>query len=295
MRTTPIPAGETGEIVVRGTTVFQGYENNSTVNRSAFTHGWFRTGDQGYLDTDGYLFITGRLKELINRGGEKIVPQEVDDVLMDHPAVAQAVTFAVPHAHLGEEIAAAVVLRPNTSMTASDIRQFAAARLAPFKVPRQVFIVEDFPKSPTGKVQRHSLAEKFGLTAPEQPRPKMPADYTAPRTPVEEILAGLWAQVLNVERVGVHDDFFLVGGDSLLATQLISRIRDTLHVEISFPSFFETPTVADMARSFAGQPGRAWPASSADAPRSQAWGIPLSLAQQRLWFLDQLEPRLRRL
>ena len=110
---TVLPAGETGEIVVRGTSVMQGYDNDPRANRSAFTHGWFRTGDQGYLDADGYLFITGRLKEIINRGGEKIAPQEVDDVLMDHPAVAQAVTFAVPHARLGEDIAAAVVLHPN--------------------------------------------------------------------------------------------------------------------------------------------------------------------------------------
>ena len=105
-----LPAGEIGEIVVRGSNVFQGYDNNPTANQSAFTDGWFRTGDQGYLDSDGYLFITGRLKEIISRGGEKIAPWEVDDVLMDHPAVAEAVTFAVPDPRLGEEIAAAIVL-----------------------------------------------------------------------------------------------------------------------------------------------------------------------------------------
>ena len=133
---TLLPAGETGEIVVRGPTVMQGYDNDPTANSSAFTHGWFRTGDQGYLDADGYLFITGRIKEIINRGGEKIAPQEVDDVLMAHPAVAQAVAFAVPHARLGEDIAAAVVLHPNAVATASDIRQFATTRLAAFKVPQ---------------------------------------------------------------------------------------------------------------------------------------------------------------
>ena len=116
---TLLPAGTIGEIVVRGPTVMQGYENDPTANSSAFTDGWFRTGDQGYLDADGYLFITGRLKEIINRGGEKIAPQEVDDVLMEHPAVAQAVTFAVPHARLGEDIAAAVVLHQNAAATAA--------------------------------------------------------------------------------------------------------------------------------------------------------------------------------
>ena len=168
-----LPPGEIGEIVVRGPTVFQGYENDPTANRSAFTDGWFRTGDEGFLDSDGYLFITGRFREIINRGGEKIAPQEVDNVLMGHPAVAQAVTFAVPHARLGEDIAAAVVLHQNAMATEHDIRLFAATRLAAFKVPQQVYIVEDLPKSPTGKLQRLGLAEKLGLTAPGQAQSTM--------------------------------------------------------------------------------------------------------------------------
>ena len=161
-----LPAGATGEVVVRGTSMMQGYDNAAVANRSAFTDGWFRTGDQGYMDAEGYLFITGRMKEAINRGGEKIAPQEVDDVLMDHPAVAQAVTFAMPHARLGEEVAAAVVLHPHALATDSDLRQFAAARLAAFKVPQRVFIVDDLPTGPTGKLQRLGLAERLGLTTP---------------------------------------------------------------------------------------------------------------------------------
>ena len=116
-RGTLLPAGETGEIVVRGTSVMQGYDNDPLANQHTFTHGWFRTGDEGFVDSAGYVFITGRIKEMINRGGEKIAPQEVDDVLMDHPAVAQAVTFAVPDARLREEIAAAVVLRQDAVAT----------------------------------------------------------------------------------------------------------------------------------------------------------------------------------
>ena len=127
-----------------------GLRQRSRSKREAFTHGWFRTGDQGFLDADGYLFVTGRLKEMINRGGEKIAPWEVDAVLTEHPAVAQAVTFAVPHARLGEDIAAAVVLRRNAMATASDIRQFVAMRLAAFKVPSQVLLVEACLKAPTG-------------------------------------------------------------------------------------------------------------------------------------------------
>ncbi len=132
-------------------------------NRSAFAHGWFRTGDQGVMDEDGYLRITGRLKEIINRGGEKVAPLEVDEVLMDHPAVAQVVTFAMPHDKLGEEVAAAVVLREGLAATEREIRDFAASRLADFKVPRKVVILDEIPKGATGKLQRIGLAAKLGL------------------------------------------------------------------------------------------------------------------------------------
>lgn len=155
--------GETGEIVIRGPNVTAGYEKNPAANEAAFAHGWFHTGDQGVFDEDGYLRVTGRLKELINRGGEKISPLEVDDVLMDHPAVAQVVTFAMPHEKLGEEVAAAIVLREGNSVSESEIRAFAAARLADFKVPRKVVILEEIPKGATGKLQRIGLAVKLGL------------------------------------------------------------------------------------------------------------------------------------
>ena len=158
-----LTAGETGEIVIRGPNVTAGYEKNPDANTTAFAHGWFHTGDQGVLDEDGYLRVTGRLKEIINRGGEKISPLEVDDVLMDHPAVAQVVTFAMPHDKLGEEVAAAVVLREGMSATESDIRAHAATRLADFKVPRKVLILDEIPKGATGKLQRIGLAAKLGL------------------------------------------------------------------------------------------------------------------------------------
>ncbi|WP_202293892.1 acyl--CoA ligase [Mesorhizobium sp. 131-2-1] len=158
-----LEAGETGEIVIRGPNVTAGYEKNPDANASAFAHGWFHTGDQGVLDGDGYLRVTGRLKEIINRGGEKISPLEVDGVLMDHPAVAQVVTFAMPHDKLGEEVAAAVVLREGQSASESDIRGFAATRLADFKVPRKVLILDEIPKGATGKLQRIGLAAKLGL------------------------------------------------------------------------------------------------------------------------------------
>ncbi|MBM3542768.1 MAG: AMP-binding protein, partial [Alphaproteobacteria bacterium] len=160
-----LPRGETGEVVIRGENVTKGYEANPKANESAFTHGWFRTGDQGVLDAEGYLSITGRLKEIINRGGEKVSPREVDEVLLDHPAVAQAVTFAMPHAKLGEEVAAALVLKEGANATEQDIRAFAAGRLADFKVPRKVVFLAEIPKGATGKLQRIGLAEKLGLGA----------------------------------------------------------------------------------------------------------------------------------
>jgi acyl-CoA synthetase (AMP-forming)/AMP-acid ligase II len=158
-----LPLGSTGEVVIRGKNVTLGYESNPKANAEAFTNGWFRTGDQGEMDAEGYLRITGRLKEIINRGGEKISPREVDEVLMDHPSVAQVVTFAMPHAMLGEEVAAAVVLREGANATERELRDFVSARLADFKVPRKVLMLDEIPKGATGKLQRIGLAQKLGL------------------------------------------------------------------------------------------------------------------------------------
>jgi acyl-CoA synthetase (AMP-forming)/AMP-acid ligase II len=155
--------GETGEVVIRGENVTLGYENNPKANADAYTHGWFRTGDQGSLNADGYLTLTGRLKEIINRGGEKISPLEVDEVLMAHPAVLQVVTFAMPHPKLGEDVASVVVLREGQQASEGDLRDFVAGRLADFKVPRKVLFMEEIPKGATGKLQRIGLAAKLGL------------------------------------------------------------------------------------------------------------------------------------
>jgi acyl-CoA synthetase (AMP-forming)/AMP-acid ligase II len=158
-----LAVGETGEVVIRGPNVTPGYENNPEANAKAFTNGWFRTGDEGVMDEDGFLSLTGRLKEIINRGGEKISPLEVDVALMDHPSIQQVVTFAVPHAKLGEEVAAAVVLREGAEAEPQEIRAFASERLASFKVPKTVLILDEIPKGPTGKPRRIGLAEQLGL------------------------------------------------------------------------------------------------------------------------------------
>ena len=155
--------GARGEIVIRGPNVTDGYRNNPAANAEAFTRGWFRTGDQGMLDRDLFLEITGRLKEIINRGGEKISPREVDEALLQHPAVAQAVTFAMPHDRLGEEVAAAVVLREPNEADERALRKFVGERLADFKTPRKIVVLDEIPKGATGKIQRIGLAEKLGL------------------------------------------------------------------------------------------------------------------------------------
>ena len=158
-----LPTGAMGEIVIRGPNVTDGYIENPDANAAAFTAGWFRTGDQGTLDGEGYLTLTGRLKEIINRGGEKISPREVDEVLLDHRAVAQVVTFAMPHDRLGEDVAAAVVLAEGVEVTEAELRDFVSQRLADFKVPRKLLFLDEIPKGATGKLQRIGLAEKLGL------------------------------------------------------------------------------------------------------------------------------------
>ena len=158
-----LPRGETGEIVIRGDNVTAGYENNPKANEEGFAKGWFRTGDQGVMDADGYISITGRLKEIINRGGEKISPREVDEILMDHAAVAQVVCFGMPHPKLGEEVAAVVVLREGHAATEKDLQAFVAGRAADFKVPKKILFMDEIPKGATGKLQRIGLAAKLGL------------------------------------------------------------------------------------------------------------------------------------
>lgn len=153
----------TGEIVIRGPNVTAGYENNPKANAEGFLNGWFRTGDQGVMDEDGYVSITGRLKEIINRGGEKVSPREVDEILMDHPGVAQVVCFGMPHAKLGEEVAAVVVLREGQQVTERELQTFVGARAADYKVPKKILFMDEIPKGATGKLQRIGLAQKLGL------------------------------------------------------------------------------------------------------------------------------------
>jgi acyl-CoA synthetase (AMP-forming)/AMP-acid ligase II/acetyltransferase-like isoleucine patch superfamily enzyme/acyl carrier protein len=235
-----LPAGEIGEVVIRGINVIDGYENNVTANHDTFTNGWFRTGDQGRFDTDGYLFLTGRLREIINRGGEKVAPKEVDEIFTQHPAIAQAIAFAVPHPTLGEDVAAAVVLQEGAAATEIEIRDFAAARLASYKVPSQVLIVQEIPKGPTGKLRRIGLVDK--LTS------KLQDDFVVPVTVVEKQLTDIWKNLLHVDQVGVRDSFYALGGDSLATALMIIEIEDRFNTAIPVDSFLRSPTIETITR-----------------------------------------------
>jgi acyl-CoA synthetase (AMP-forming)/AMP-acid ligase II/acyl carrier protein len=241
-----LPHNLSGEISIRGVNVMQGYENNPTANASAFSNGWLRTGDRGYLDDNGYVFIQARFKEMINRGGEKITPREIDEVLLMHPAILQAVAFAVPHPTLGEDVAAAIVLRAGMNANAGEVRKFAGQHLADFKVPRRIIFLIDIPKGPTGKVQRIGLAEKLRLEL-DAVTDQGGEHYVAPRSPTEEKLSQIWCEVLGVSKVGVLDDFFLLGGDSLRGAQLLSRIGEQTGVVLTLTDLFDVSTIARMA------------------------------------------------
>jgi non-ribosomal peptide synthetase component F len=284
-----LPANTTGVVVIRGPSVTLGYDGDPAATRQAFAGEWFKTGDLGFFDDDGYLFLVGRSREMINRGGEKVTPREVDEALLEHPAVAEAVTFAVPHATLGEDVAAAIVLRPHGKASAKELRQFAAERLAAFKVPREIVFLKELPKSATGKVSRIGLAAKLGMVGDA-----VRQDFVAPRTALENVLAGIWADVLRRDQVGIHDDFFALGGDSLSAAQALTCIYDAMQLKVEVSGLFDAPTVAEMAAHLEEliQAGQARQPSSAIARLPQRTLPPASAAQERLWALQRPLPDL---
>jgi len=236
---TVLPPGNVGEIVIRGPNVTSGYCGNPDANVAAYAHGWFHTGDQGRLDAEGYLFITGRLKEIINRGGEKVSPREIDEALLAHAQVAQAVAFAVEHPRLGEDVSAAVVLHEGASVSEPALRDFLFERLADFKVPTRVVVVDRIPLGATGKMQRIGMAQRLAAA--------LQTTYEPPRTPAEHVLARIWAELLGVETVGRADNFFGLGGDSLQATQVNARVRRLLGAELPLVTLFHRLTLAGYA------------------------------------------------
>lgn len=240
----PVPPYENGEVVIGGTYVTEGQEFR-LVNESSRPSKWLRTGDQGYMDEEGYLYITGRFKEMINCGGEKIAPREIDEVLLDHPAVAQAVTFAVPHPTLGEDIAAAVVLHKGASLQEKDLRDFISPRLSDFKIPRQFLFLNEIPKGPTGKLHRIDLAQRLGIAGTNSQGKKL-ATHSEQRELNLEMLTKIWSEVLQVDNIGHEDNFFRLGGDSIRATQLLARLRKRYQIHLPLSSLFHSPTLKEL-------------------------------------------------
>jgi non-ribosomal peptide synthetase component E (peptide arylation enzyme)/thioesterase domain-containing protein len=235
-----------GEVVVRGPTLMSGYIDNPEANQAAFLNGWFRTGDIGRVDRDGFLFIIGRRKEMIDRGGKKIAPQEVDNALVLHPAVAEVAAFAIPHRTLVEDIAAAVVLRPGASVSELELRRFAAERLAAYKIPRRIVFVETIPRTAVGKPKRAAMAEQFLHLAGST----RAVETHRPLTILEEKLAAVWRRILGVERIGPGDSFFDLGGDSLLAALMLTQAAAALKLgprNLPEADFFDHPTLAALA------------------------------------------------
>jgi acyl-CoA synthetase (AMP-forming)/AMP-acid ligase II/thioesterase domain-containing protein len=210
---------------------------------NAIVEGWMPTGDVGRLDADGYLYLLGRSKELINRGGQKITPSEVEDVLAGDPAVREVAVFAIPHPTLGEEVAAAVVVRDDMNRTEDDLRAFAAERLTLAKVPKRILVLPQLPRTATGKVQRFRLQALFAERQPS----RAPGEGRAVTT-LEAILVELFESVLPDQDVRTTDDFFLCGGDSLAATQLIAAVRDRCGLELTVEMLFRAPTPDALAR-----------------------------------------------
>jgi acyl carrier protein len=245
-----VPAGDVGEVAIRGENVFFGYEDDPDANAQAFRDGWFLTGDLGYCDNDGDLFLTGRLKQQINRGGEKFSPNEIDAVLTDHPAIAAAAAFAVPHKSLGEDVAAAVVLLPGQVLSASDLRAWVTGRLAPFKVPGRVIFLESLPRTPVGKVDRPALVALAAQR--QQTAPSGAADL--PDNPLQDIVAEIWAKELDLPTVEADDDFAELGGDSLSALRIHLALEQAFRVRITEAEARKLRTVRATA-SFLGQRG----------------------------------------
>ena len=236
-----LPIGQTGEVAIRGENVTDGYQDNPEANAASFIHGWFRTGDLGTLDEDGYLWLTGRLKEMINRGGEKLSPIEIENVLLTHPGIAQAVVFAVSHPSLGEDVGAAIVLREGVAMRADELRAFVQARLSLPKVPRRIIFTDTLPKGPTGKLRRIGMAEALEIDGAARP------PFLAPRSPLEQELAAIWGSALAMADIGIDDDFFDLGGNSLAALQIADAIRKAHDVDVPIAEFLRSPTIAGLA------------------------------------------------
>jgi acyl-CoA synthetase (AMP-forming)/AMP-acid ligase II/acyl carrier protein len=238
-----LPIGRDGLIAIKGPNVFSGYEGDDSANQETFKDGWFYTGDTGYFDIDGDLFITGRVKEMINRGGEKVSPKEIDDVILKHPAILEAATFSIPHPTLGEEIGLAVVLKPGAKITQADLKAFASLSLSQFKVPSRLIFMEHLPKCPVGKIRRQEIAQYFTENDNNHRKIIFPANS------MEKILQLIWMEELDLEEIGVEDEFSEIGGDSLSSLRIILSVQNIFGIKIPESHAKRYTTIRKMAEA----------------------------------------------
>ncbi|HEX2192865.1 MAG TPA: non-ribosomal peptide synthetase [Acidimicrobiales bacterium] len=235
-----VPAGEVGEVWLRrpGAPLRRYFRDPEATAATFLPGGWVRTGDLGHLDNEGYLYLDDRKKDVIISGGLNVASLEVEDVLHEHPSVAEAAVFAVPHEVLGQDVAAAVV--PRAAVTERELQAFVRERLAEHKTPHRVVLVERLPRNPSGKVLKQELRDTYGRGG-DRPAP------LPPRTPEEQVVLSVWEEVLQRGGVGVHEDFFALGGHSLAAASVAARLNDALGTDLPPDAVFEAPTVAELA------------------------------------------------
>ncbi len=287
-----VARGDVGEIRVRGPQVIDRYHDDPGLDAKAFVDGWYRTGDLARRVESGEIAIVGRVHDLINRGGEKFSPAQIDAVLRSIPGVVDAAAFGVPHPRLGEEIVAAIVREPTATLTQEAVRTHVRNRLAARYAPRHVWFVDALPRTETGKVRRSALPDAVGFDPAMFAGPAAEGS-AAPDSPLEAALGGLWASVLGVASVDRDADFFMLGGDSLRGASLVEQVRAVFGADVPVQGLFEDAgTVAAMARRIERErASRRAPGAPAPIPRRDpARPVPLSHAQARAWFLHRLDP-----
>ena len=235
-----IAVGLRGEISVKGPGVIDFYDGLQGEPHPGFSNGWFRTGDEGFMDATGRLHITGRIKEIINRGGQKISPAEIDAILLRHPEIHEVATFPIIHPTMGEEVGAAIVLESQSSLSEQKIRHYADHRITPYRRPKVICLVPSIPVSPTGKIQRHKLAEQLDIKVPQQ------AGNIDPATDTEQVLQDLWADTLGL-RPGLNNNFFMMGGDSLKSVALALAIEEKFGIHLPPVFVYGTSTIQSLA------------------------------------------------
>ncbi len=277
--------GVVGEITLRGPSVMKGYHRDPEATAGVLAAGgWLRTGDLGWRDADGFFFITGRAKEIIIKGGENIAPREIDEALLSHPAVAEAAAVGIRDAHLGEDIAACVVLKHGQSCSAHELMNWCELKIGRLKTPSRIVFPTELPYGPTGKVLRHAIV-KLLQRAPQDRDPGTATAFAH----AEALVLEAWRDCLRCD-IQPDDNFFALGGHSLAAMAVLARLRRSAGVSLPLGFMFEHPTVAAQAAAIITL------AEGRDAlvvpPRDRSARCPLSPAQERIWFLDQLHPGL---